>query len=86
MAKKQTPKHLTMKERFVVNLGVVMSVKKVTATEIMESMGLSRATYYDRYAHPYKFTMDNVERAAHRLRVAPEDMLCRVISAEEVVA
>ena len=86
MAKPQTSKKLTFKERFVINMQTVMKIRKVSALEVMEQMGICSATYYERCKKPYKFTMDNVERAAHFLRVSPEDMLCRVISPEEVVA
>ena len=80
MAKKQTSKNMAASDIFAVNLRGLMAMQGVSAAEMQMLMGIGETTYYKRMKRPYEFTMDNVERAAKRLGVAPSDMLGRVMT------
>lgn len=80
MAKTQTNKNLKASDVFAVNLKGLMAMKGVSASEMQSYMGIGETTFYKRMKRPYEFTMDNVERAARRLGVAPADMICKVMT------
>ena len=80
MKKKQASKNMRASDMFVTNMKGLMAMQEISASEMQGYMGIGETTYYKRLKRPYEFTLDNVERVASRLGVAPADMLDTVMT------
>lgn len=86
MAKKQTYRKMGLGDVFNANLMLVCDVRNVRYDDVMEYMGMCRATFYDRKDHhPNKWTVENIESAAKLFKLSSGDMVSHMMTPEEVV-
>lgn len=86
MAKKQTYRKMGVGAIFAANLKLICDVRRKPAEDVMEYMGICRATYYDRMKHPERWTASNMDSAAKLFGIPVGDMVSRMLRPEEVAA
>lgn len=86
MAKKQTYKKTGIGATFADNLKFICNVRHVTDEQVMDYMGICRATYYDRMKNPERWTASNMDSAAKLFKIPVGDMVSRTLTREEVAA
>lgn len=84
VAKKQTSRKMGVGATFGANLKLVCDVRHKPAEQVMEYMGICRATYYDRMNHPERWTASNMDSAAKLFEIPVGDMVSRMLRPEEV--
>lgn len=86
MAKKTTYKKMGIGATFADNLKFICNVRHMTDEQVMDYMGICRATYYDRMKHPERWTASNMDCAAKLFKIPVEDLVSRMLTREEVAA
>ena len=84
MAKKKTYRKTGVGAIFGANLRMVCDVRNKPAEDVMEYMGICRATYYDRMKRPERWTASNMDSAAKFFGIPVSDMVSRMLTPEEV--
>lgn len=84
MAKKQTFRKTGIGATFADNLKFICDVRNMTDEQVMDYMGICRATYYDRMKHPERWTASNMDSAAKLFRIPVGDLVSRMLTREEV--
>ena len=86
MAKKQTVRKMGIGAIFGANLRTICDVRSKPAEDVMEYMGICRATYYNRMSHPERWTASDMDSAAKLFKIPVADLVSRMLSPEEVGA
>ena len=83
-AKKKTYGKMGVGAIFAANLKLICDVQSQPAEDVMEYMGICRATYYDRMKHPERWTASNMDSAAKFFEIPVGDLVSRMLTPEEV--
>lgn len=86
MAKKQTYRKTGIGATFAANLKLICDVRHVTDEQVMDYMGMCRATYYKKMRLPGEWKMEEVASASRLFRIPQEDLVSRMLKPEEVAA
>ena len=86
MAKKQTYRKMGLGATFGANLKLICDVRRKPAEDVMEYMGICRATYYDRMKRPERWTASDMDSAAKLFGIPVVDLVSRMLTPEEVSA
>ena len=86
MAKKQTYKKMGIGATFAANLKLICDVRHMTDEQVMDYMGICRATFYKKMRLPGEWKMEEVASASRLFRIPQEDLVSRMLKPEEVAA
>lgn len=84
MAKKKTVRKTGIGATFADNLKFICNVRHMTDEQVMDYMGICRATFYKKMRLPGEWKMEEVASASRLFKIPQEDLVSRTLTREEV--
>lgn len=86
MTKKKINPKTGIGATFAANLKLICDVRHVTDEQVMDYMGICRATFYKKLRLPGEWKMEEVASASRLFKIPQADLVSRMLTPEEVAA